>query len=152
MSELRGVTNNNPGSLIITNTNWKGKIPVSQNTDVGSPRLEQFISMMYGIRALIKNMYSYFVADSSLTLGELAYKWNPDTNPANVEAYTAMLEKFTGWKRNDVLEASRDNLETITKAIIKAEQGSMINISDSDIREAYNNTGLELPLYNKKKS
>ncbi len=152
MSELRGVINNNPGSLILTNVNWQGKIPVSQNTDVGNPRLEQFTSMMYGIRALIKNMYSYFVADNSLTLGELAYKWNPDKNPDNVEAYTSMLERFTGWKRNDVLEASRDNLETIAKALIKAEQGGMIGITDSDIREAYNNTGLKLPLYNKKKS
>ncbi|MCA9329527.1 hypothetical protein KDA11_02695, partial [Candidatus Saccharibacteria bacterium] len=29
----RGIRNNNPGNIRISNNQWRGKIPVSQNTD-----------------------------------------------------------------------------------------------------------------------
>ena len=31
----RGIRNNNPGNLVLTNIAWQGKIPNSQNTEIG---------------------------------------------------------------------------------------------------------------------
>ncbi len=151
MSLPRGIRNNNPGNIIVSNIPWRGKIPISQNTDVGYPQLEQFDTMENGIRALLKNIYAKFGSDTNLTLGEIAYRWNPDPNPANVEAYTSFLEQFTKLSRNDVLAPTQELLENIGKAIILIEEGGMWGITDSLIKQAYDMTGIDLPHDEKKK-
>lgn len=52
----RGIANKNPLNLALSNENWQGKIPNSNNTDFGNPRLEQFTSLPYGIRANLLNI------------------------------------------------------------------------------------------------
>ncbi len=142
MATPRGIQNNNPGNIIITSTPWQGKVPVPQNTD---KVFEQFTSMVYGVRALIKNLYSYFVSDKNLTLREIAYKWNPDSNPANVEAYTKYLEEKTGYGRDTVLIPSELVLSRLTKAITEIENGYTWGIPDGTIKEAYDKSGIDLP-------
>ncbi len=48
----RGWRNNNPGNLIKTMIQWKGKLPYLSNTD---SKFEQFVDFKHGIRALIKD-------------------------------------------------------------------------------------------------
>ena len=47
----RGIRNNNPGNIVISNNSWQGKIAVAQNTD---GHFEQFTELYYGLRALAK--------------------------------------------------------------------------------------------------
>ncbi len=148
MGTPRGIANNNPGNIIITGENWRGKVPVSQNTD---GTFEQFTSMMYGVRALIKNLYSYFKSTPNITLAEISYRWNPDKNPANVEAYTSHLEERTGLKRNESVELTEENLKKITKAITEIENGYSWGIDNSIIDQAYEASGIDLPGEEKKK-
>ena len=49
----RGIRNNNPGNLVFTKINWKGKLPRHQNKD---RRFEMFIAPVYGVRAMIKDL------------------------------------------------------------------------------------------------
>ena len=57
MKQTRGIRNNNPFNIVISNSKWVGKIPIAQNTD---GRFEQFSEMEFGVRAGIKLIKIYY--------------------------------------------------------------------------------------------
>ncbi len=149
MALTRGVRNNNPGNIILSSEQWRGKVPNNLNTDVGNPQLEQFYEMVMGVRAMLKNIYAKFRGDTSLTLGEIAYRWNPDPNPANVEAYTSYLEKATGISRDTVMILSEELVKDLAQAFSGIENSGW-QIPTDTLNEAYNISGLNLPHSEKK--
>ncbi|MEO6498293.1 MAG: hypothetical protein ABIN95_04740, partial [Mucilaginibacter sp.] len=66
----RGMKNNNPGNIRRGATAWQGKIPLGQNTDGA---FEQFTTYVYGIRAMIKNLLSYY-RDGLNTVERIIYR------------------------------------------------------------------------------
>lgn len=116
----RGLKNNNPLNLILTNIAWTGKIPNAQNTD---GRFEQFYRPEDGYRAGIKNIHYYvnnLGRDSIATIIDL---WNegPDDN------YIAYVSERTGIPSKNKLSKSffydKDQLWKLVQAMAEFENG-----------------------------
>ena len=58
LTAIRGLRNNNPGNIRMSDTTWQGKISKEFNTDTNKA-FEQFESLEYGLRALMKNAYTW---------------------------------------------------------------------------------------------
>jgi hypothetical protein len=114
----RGIRNNNPGNLRKTSINWKGEV-------IGDdPDFEQFESMEMGVRALTKNLlYSMEVLGNN-TLRNILLRWAPPTEN-KTEDYIRSVSLYTGLDPDEVL--GRQHLYDLTKAIIRHENGQLIN-------------------------
>lgn len=71
----RGIANNNPLNLALSDIAWNGKVPNAQNTDFGKPRLEQFYELPFGIRANLKNINATVVKYPGIKLGDFISVW-----------------------------------------------------------------------------
>lgn len=129
----RGIRNNNPGNIVInSNNNWKGKIPLSQNTD---GHFEQFSALPYGIRALIKLLRTYH-AQGYNTIEKIITKYAPAWEN-NTNAYIASVEAQTGVSRYDLINVdSFIMLKSLVKAISRHENGGNY-LNDQDIFQAW---------------
>lgn len=115
----RGIGNNNPGNIIISPNPWQGKIPVSANTD---GKFEQFSSIEMGIRALAKNLNSYYKRGLDTTAKMFAaYASSPGDNP---QLYADITAKAIGVKATDKISLTGENVAKIIRAIIAVENGS----------------------------
>lgn len=123
----RGIRNNNPGNLKISNSPWNGKIPIAQNTD---GTFEQFKSLAYGTRATIKLLKNY-INQGRNTPKKIIQYWDL-ANPT----YTAFLVNETGFGENQVLQADKATLKKLTQAIARFEIGSYF-ITDDRFEVAY---------------
>jgi hypothetical protein len=88
----KGMRNNNPGNIRVSGNSWQGKIPLSQNTDGA---FEQFTTYVYGIRAMIKNLLSYYNSGIN-TLQSIIYKWAPPSDNNETSAYVTFVALRTG--------------------------------------------------------
>lgn len=113
--QKRGIRNNNPGNIILSNQSWEGKIPKEQNTD---GRFEQFKSYAYGVRAMIVLLRNYFQKLGLNTIEQIIYRWNPD-NPNYVKYVSDRL----GIPANKPLTATKDTLKSLVKSIADFENG-----------------------------
>lgn len=115
----RGFRNNNPGNLIITNSNWIGKVPRSQNTD---GRFEQFTSMFWGIRAMLIDIIGDIVKDGLDTLNKLIPEYAPSFEN-NTQAYIKRVSQATGLQPNQNIPLDKEMLRKLIKAKIEVENG-----------------------------
>lgn len=126
----RGFDNKNPGNMRIPRTPtgglvdipWKGKVPISQNTDSGKA-FEQFTDFKWGIRAMAINLINGYFTKGLTTLQKILYRYAPPTDGNNTESYIATLEKRTGFKRNQTIIPTYGNMEKLCKAIVAVELG-----------------------------
>lgn len=117
-SKSRGIRNNNPGNLVKSKANaWKGKIPLSQNTD---SRFEQFTAPEWGIRAMFIDVKGDITKRGQNTIKKLISSYAPKFEN-NTAAYIAVVSKAIG-KSADALLTDSDYLP-LMKAIIKHENG-----------------------------
>ena len=72
--KIRGIRNNNPGNIRISNVKWEGKVPREKNTD---GNFEQFCAPEFGIRALVMNAKNYQVKHNLWTPRAMIWKWAP---------------------------------------------------------------------------
>lgn len=129
----RGIRNNNPGNLILTSIKWQGKIENSKNTD---GKFEQFTSVEYGIRAMLKDIIND-VKKGKNTITKLISEYAPpsENNTAN---YINFLANSLGISPNQVLSNLNSTfLKQIARTIIKIENGTNhVLIKDSSIDKA----------------
>lgn len=130
-----GIKNNNPGNLVITNIAWKGKIPVSQNTD---GHFEQFTDILYGLRALCLDLYNDYkrgLNTVSLLISEFAPSFENNTI-----AYINFVANRMGVNPNQPFEMTPINFFNLIKSIVIYENGSLATnyITDSLIDAAKN--------------
>ena len=78
----RGLTNNNPLNIKLTNIPWQGKRPNNLNTD---GVFEQFDTLAHGYRAAIKNLRSY-ITQGITGMDQVIQTWAPDST-GNYQAY-----------------------------------------------------------------
>lgn len=123
----RGIRNNNPGNLRITNIKWQGKVPVAQNTDEA---FEQFQSMAFGIRAMLMDIIND-IKKGKNTLQTLISEFAP-SNENNTAAYVAFVSRVANVPANAVIRPDdRATLGRIIAAMIRKENGiSLPNPSD----------------------
>lgn len=117
----RGMRNNNPGNIRKSATPWKGKVPLSENTDGA---FEQFYTYPWGIRAMIKNLQSYQRDRGLDTLQEIINTWAPPSDNNNTGAYIAAVSISTGISPLSPIDTTdRATMRGIVKAMTKIENG-----------------------------
>lgn len=131
MSEPRGLRLNNPGNLRITMTPWEGKITPSKDAE-----FETFDCIENGIRALGKNLLSYFNFHGLKTIRDIIRRYAPATEN-NTEAYITAVADRTGYDPDANLNLNEyEDLRAIAEAIMDQEQGAAVKeISQDQIDE-----------------
>ena len=120
--KVRGYRNNNPLNLRISSNAWKGKIPVSQNTDGA---FEQFQTMAYGFRAALMNLRSYITKYGCNTIASITNKWAPSSDGNNPARYAQVVSDRTGIAKTTVIAANdKESLCQIAAAMAYMENGS----------------------------
>ena len=145
MSDIpRGYRNNNPLNIRINAANnWKGKVPLSQNTDGA---FEQFVSMPYGFRAAFVLLRNYINGNYSgggqpklNTIRKLIGRWAP-INENNTDNYITHVVSWSGIPADRVISASDANaLIPIVYAMARQENGYYPEMSD--VKEGWNIIG-----------
>lgn len=128
----RGIRNNNPGNLEWGEP-WQGLVPPAQQTD---PRFCQFVSPVYGIRAMARVLITYQdkrrAEDGSRidTVREIVARWAPSFEN-NTNAYTQQVANAvctgagscTGPDDPSLSLHDYKTLRPIVEAIIRHENG-----------------------------
>jgi len=132
MTTPRGIRNNNPGNLRIANNNWQGKVLVENNTD---GEFEQFTSMDFGVRALVKTVATYIRNNSHITLRGIIERYAP-ANENDTQSYVKSVASYMGMGTEQPAKDwfyQKSQLTDFVKAVIKHENGRMI--ADSDVKQ-----------------
>lgn len=88
----RGIRNNNPLNIRISNNKWKHKVIPSKDKD-----FEQFETMEWGIRAAFVIMRTYINKYSLDTPAKIITRWAPESEN-DTKAYINTVYKKTGYK------------------------------------------------------
>lgn len=140
----RGLRNNNPGNLRISNIKWQGKIPNSQNTDKA---FEQFSNLHFGLRAMLTDVANDITVKKLDTLTKLINSYAPPTENDTIN-YINFVSKSTGLTPNEPIKLTPSLLQKIVKAKILIENGTatvnkllpnidqLINTAIADLNEA----------------
>lgn len=129
----RGLRNNNPGNIIITNINWSGEIPLPQNTD---GHFEQFYSVEKGIRAAAMDII-HDVKNGQDTIRKLITEWAPPVENATTD-YINYVASGTGQNPDAPIQLNAETLKRILRVIVNVENGpaGQTYVSDYDIENS----------------
>ncbi|WP_316632672.1 hypothetical protein [uncultured Flavobacterium sp.] len=129
----RGIRNNNPGNLVLTNIAWQGKIPNAQNTD---KHFEQFTEIKYGIRAMLRDLTND-IDKGKNTVRKLITEYAPPSEN-DTQKYIDVISKAVGLDPDQTIKIVDAKFYlVIARAIIKHECAPDHNlIYDSDIQDA----------------
>lgn len=83
----RGIRNNNPAN-IRRGCNWKGLAKVQTDREFC-----QFVTMTWGVRALLVTLRTYVVKYRLHTVREIITRWAPPSDGNNTEKYIEYVEK-----------------------------------------------------------
>lgn len=83
----RGIRNNNPAN-IRRGCNWKGLIRQQKDREFC-----QFVTMTWGVRALLVTLRTYVVKHHLHTVREIITRWAPPSDRNNTEKYIEFVEK-----------------------------------------------------------
>ena len=125
----RGIRNNNPLNIRIGNV-WLGE--VREPTD---PDFEQFISMVYGVRAGFVLIRRYIRHYHRTTIPQVIAAWAP-SNENNTTAYIDKVCQVSGIERDVRLKfEDEDQMVALVDAMILVECGQ--HIQEKIIRDGY---------------
>lgn len=125
----RGIRNNNPLNIRIGNV-WLGEV-----RDPTDPDFEQFISMVYGVRAGFVLIRRYIRHYHRTTIPQVIAAWAP-SNENNTTAYIDKVCKVSGIERDVQLKfEDEDQMVALIDAMILVECGQ--HIQEKIIRDGY---------------
>lgn len=125
----RGIRNNNPLNIRIGNC-WLGEV-----REPNDPDFEQFISMVYGVRAGFVLLRRYIRHYHRTTIPQVIAAWAPSTEN-NTEAYIASVCQHSKISRDETLDYyNQDQMFRLMDAMIFHECGQ--HISEQHIRDGY---------------
>lgn len=125
----RGIRNNNPGNIKISDENWLGKIPITLNTD---RVFEQFETPEYGIRALYKLVMNKVENQGYDTIRKLISNYAPSAEN-ETETYIQFVTNYANIEDDSFLFPYL--YESVVRAIMRFENGGDF-YSDELIAEA----------------
>lgn len=131
---IRGERNNNPGNIRISANAWRGKIPITQNTD---KVFEQFDTAVNGIRALGKLLIGYGKNYGLNTVRGIINRYAPPTENITDAYVKAVAQEMNLTPDSALTLTNRDTLFFLTKAIIRHENGR-VAYNDATIQEGVN--------------
>lgn len=118
MSIPRGIRNNNPGN-IRWGSNWQGLVPNEERTDKS---FCQFKTPVYGIRAIVKVMFSYRDKYGLNTVKGIINRYAPP-NENNTTGYIHRVCDRLGVKPDEPIELTDEVLVWLVRAICGVENG-----------------------------
>jgi hypothetical protein len=130
-SLIRGERNNNPGNIRISSNAWRGKIPITQNTD---KVFEQFDTAINGIRALGKLLIGYSKNYGLKTVRGIISRYAPPTENITDAYVKAVAQEMNLTPDSLVTVTNPDTLFFLAKAIIRHENGR-VSYTDATIQE-----------------
>lgn len=114
----RGLRNNNPGNIRLTDISWQGEVP---GRDTG---FETFASPVDGLSALAQNLRTYGSKHGINTLQGLAERYAPASDGNDPANYARFLSSQTGIPLDAQIDLTdRRTLETLMPAIVEMENG-----------------------------
>ncbi|MBX7225027.1 MAG: glycoside hydrolase family protein [Chitinophagales bacterium] len=127
----RGIRNNNPGNIRLTDQKWEGKVPNKDNTDKS---FEQFTSYAYGVRALIVLLKNYITKGRNTITAIFGAYAPPNEN--NTQNYIRFVAERLGVGADAPLSLTKNILKELAQAIAKMENGVEC-ISDTQFDEGF---------------
>lgn len=125
----RGIRNNNPLNIRIGNV-WLGEV-----SNPSDPNFEQFISMVYGVRAGFVLIRRYIRHYHRTTIPQVIAAWAP-SNENNTTAYIDKVCQVSGIERDVQLKfEDEDQMVALVDAMILVECGQ--HIQEKIIRDGY---------------
>lgn len=112
----RGLRNNNPGNIRLDGTRWEGMSPTQ---DDGS--FVQFLSPVYGIRALARVLQNYVALHGLNTVAGIITRWAPPSEN-DTAAYIADVASKMNVDPNTPLDMNA-SLPSLIAAIVAHENG-----------------------------
>lgn len=126
----RGIRNNNPLNIRISNANWIGKL--SHNSDKA---FEQFDTMEHGIRAGFIILRTYIRKYNLRSIHKIIYRWAPPKEN-NTVAYIKTVCQRSGIEPDtELFFLDERKMVKIIEAMIFVECGTAI--SEEVIKRAY---------------
>ena len=137
LQQSRGIRNNNPGNLRLSNEKWEGKISNEQNTDGA---FEQFTTFAFGVRALILLLRNY-IRGGRDTIRKIINSYAPASDNNDTERYISfvvnrLVEGGVNVSADTVLAINRLALRLLAQGIARMENGVEC-ISDAQFDEGY---------------
>ena len=115
----RGIRNNNPGNIRLSKTVWQGQIPAPQS-DLD---FIQFTTPLYGLRALMKTLLTYYLKYNLDTVESLINRYAPP-HENDTDFYIYNVAYALNVKRTDKIDVtSKQTLVVLTQAIVRQENG-----------------------------
>ena len=114
----RGIRNNNPGNIRLTDITWKGEVPASLKTD---DDFEEYISPLFGIRAMARILKKGLTAGRD-TVREIITRWAPP-GENDTAAYIRSVSRRAGLDPDAPINFD-EKLRDLLDAIIVHENGS----------------------------
>lgn len=111
-----GMRNNNPGNIRVSANAWQGKIKNGNGKG-----FEQFVTYAYGIRAMIRQLFTYHSRGWD-TLDKILYKWAPPADNNDTEGYIRFVSARTGFGRHQRLDIKRRaDMSALVRAMAQME-------------------------------
>lgn len=121
----RGLSNNNPGNIRISETKYKGEIQPSKDK-----AFKQFETMAYGYRAMFMLLYTYQKRHGLRTIRQMISRWAPPTEnfTENYIRYVALWSEIGADTRFDTL--TKSTMVPIVAAMSRMENGAPAVMAD----------------------
>jgi len=132
MTLPRGYRNNNPGNIRLSKSLWLGKVNLEQNTDGA---FEQFISMEYGLRAMMKLIIKYITKYGDEDIVGIICRYAP-AKENDVDSYVDSVVEKTGFSPYDELKPDKETIICLVKAMCIHENG-LDKISQETFEKAW---------------
>lgn len=125
----RGIRNNNPLNIRIGNT-WLGEVPNPSDSD-----FEQFVSVVYGLRAAFCILRRYIRRYHRDTIAKIISAWAP-SNENNTALYISQVAKRVGIEPNTVIHyEDAETMFSLVQAMAVQECGQRVSVDD--LEKAY---------------
>jgi len=150
----RGIRNNNPLNIRLTDTDWQGKgTPMhnaqctmhdvectmhdAQCTMKKDLEFEQFVSMYYGFRAAIRTIETYIIKHRCNTIRTIITRWAPASDGNNTERYIQYVCGSTGIGGNEPISNHDKRIKEIVWAMAHMESGKGIEGYKESLEKAF---------------
>jgi hypothetical protein len=115
----RGIRNNNPGNIRLSKEVWQG-----QSSEQDDGVFVEFTQPLYGLRALMKTLLTYYHKYGLDTVQSLINRYAPPHENAT-DLYIYEVSKRLGVKRTQKIDVTaRETLLTLAQAIVLRENGT----------------------------
>lgn len=119
MKTIRGLRNNNPGNIRISEDNWQGQVKPSQDK-----AFVQFKTMAWGYRAMFATLNTYCTKHGLNTISKMISRYAPPQDNNHTEAYISSVCKWSGVGPDiAVTPTNKDVMIPIVAAMSRVENG-----------------------------